>query len=562
MGLSDRDHRDTAARERVTEVSFSPLAERRSVLDRAHRGDVEGALGRLGVADTSPRRSLRHRLRTFLALVGPGVVVMVASNDAGGVATYAEAGQDHGLAMVWLLVVLAPILFVNQEMVARLGAVTGAGHARLIVERFGRRWGAFALGDLLILNFLTLITQFIGIALALGYFGVSRYVSVPIAAVGLVAVTVGGGFRRWERSMLALAVASLAAVPLAVVCFGARSSSGSPTFPVGDLPFDRTTVLFVIGFIGTTVAPWQLFFHQSYVVDKRITPRWMTYTRIDTLVGTMLFAIGAVAVLAACAWAFGASVYSGGFVDAGTTAAGLRDQVGTVAGALFAVVLLNGSMLGAGAVTLSASYAIGDVFGTRHSLHRGWRDATVFHGSFIALVLVAAGVVLIPGTPLGIVTAGVQVLAGVLLPSATVFLVLICNDRAVVGPWANPRWLNALATVIVAVLIAMSMLLTWTTLFGPAAPPPTVAAVIVAIAVTVIVLAIVGLAIVPTSPGAASSASADGEDPRTWTMPAIDRLPPPPTSRTRTAALVVLRIYLLLAAGLVVVKVAQAIAAS
>ena len=184
----------------VTRAAFAVSEDRRSVLDRAHRGDITGALGRIPAQDTAPRRSLHGRAAALLAVMGPGVIVLAADNDAGGISTYAQAGQDYGLRLVWLLVLLAGVLLVNQEMAARLGAVTGAGHARLIYERFGRRWGAFALGDLLVVNFLVIVTEFTGVSFALGYFGVSRYLSVPLAAAALIALPAAGSFRRWERA--------------------------------------------------------------------------------------------------------------------------------------------------------------------------------------------------------------------------------------------------------------------------------------------------------------------------------------------------------------------------
>ena len=175
-----------------------------AVLDEAHLGDIEGALGRIRVGDDDQRHGLRRRLVTFLAIVGPGLIVMVGDNDAGGVATYAQAGQNYGYTLLWVLLLLVPVLIVNQEMVVRLGAVTGVGHARLINERFGRFWGWFSVGDLFLLNFLTITTEFIGVSLALAYFGVSKYIAVPIAAAVLVVITASGSFRRWERAMLAV----------------------------------------------------------------------------------------------------------------------------------------------------------------------------------------------------------------------------------------------------------------------------------------------------------------------------------------------------------------------
>jgi Natural resistance-associated macrophage protein-like len=169
------------------------------VLDEAHEGDIEGALGRIRVGEEG--LAGWRRLITFLAIVGPGLIVMVGDNDAGGVSTYSQAGQDYGYSLLWVLLLLVPVLIVNQEMVVRLGAVTEVGHARLINERFGRFWGWFSVGDLFLLNFLTMVTEFIGVTLALAYFGVSKYIAVPIAAIVLVAITTSGSFRQWERAM-------------------------------------------------------------------------------------------------------------------------------------------------------------------------------------------------------------------------------------------------------------------------------------------------------------------------------------------------------------------------
>lgn len=551
-----RPHDRTGQDGGLTRVSFSPPADRRSALDRAHRGDVVGALGRVSSLDTEPRRSWRRRLATLAAVMGPGVVVLVADNDAGGVATYAQIGQNDGLRFLWLLVVLAAALWVNQEMVGRLGAVTGAGHARLIYERFGRRWGAFALGDLLVVNFLIVVTEFIGVAFGLGYFGVSKYISVPLAALVLIGLPATGSFRRWERAVCVFVALSLVAVPLVVL-----AQLGHPASAVaaavghtagGSGRPSEVTVLVVIALVGTTVAPWQLFFHQSNVIDKRITARWLAYERADTTIGTVLFALGAVAVLVACALAFDGTALHGAFVNAGTVADDLRRQAGPWAGALFAVVLLNGSVLGAGAVTLSASYAIGDVTGTKHSLHRSWRDAPRFYGSYTVLVILAAAIVLIPGAPLGVVTTGVQALAGVLLPSALVFLVLLCNDREVLGPWTNPRWLNVIAGAVVAAFLVLSGLLVIATLFPDLALGWSVIAISEAAAAALGALAGLRLGDGGTGPSPRSPTSDSW-----WTMPPIESLRPPAASRSRTLSLILLRGYLVLAVIAVVVKVVR-----
>ncbi len=436
------------------------------VLDEAHIGDIRGALGTIRMQDQGERHGWRSRAMALLAIMGPGLIVMVGDNDAGGVSTYAQAGQNYGTTLLWVLVLLIPVLIVNQEMVIRLGAVTGVGHARLINERFGRFWGWFSVGDLFVLNFLTIVTEFIGVSLALGYFGVSADVAVPLAAVTLVAITSTGSFRSWERFMYVFVAANFLVIPLLVLAHPHLGDIAEHAFVPGIRGgASSTAVLLIIAIVGTTVAPWQLFFQQSNIIDKRITPRWINYERADTVIGAFVVVIGAGAIIAVTAFAFAGTPYSGQFSDAGAVASGLARELGSAAGTCFAIILLNASLIGAAAVTLSTSYAFGDVFGAKHSLNRGPLDAKGFYASFALMVAAAAGIVLIPGAPLGLITTSVQALAGVLLPSATVFLLLLCNDREVLGPWVNPSWLNAIASVIIGVLIELSLILMASTMF-------------------------------------------------------------------------------------------------
>jgi Mn2+/Fe2+ NRAMP family transporter len=528
------------------------------VLDEAHLGDIEGALGRIRVGELDDqRRTLKRRLLTFLAIMGPGIIVMVGDNDAGGVATYSQAGQNYTYSLLWVLLLLIPVLIVNQEMVVRLGAVTGVGHARLINERFGRFWGWFSVGDLFLLNFLTITTEFIGVALALSYFGVSKYVAVPIAAATLIAITTTGSFRRWETAMLLFIASSAVLFPLAFMShpdYGATVRHVVVPGIQGGVTSDA--ILLIIAIVGTTVAPWQLFFQQSNVVDKRITPRFINHERADTFMGSVVVVAGAGAMMIAGAYAVRGTALAGHFTDALGVARALGHK-DTVLGTLFAIVLLDASIIGAGAVTLSTSYAFGDFFGLRHSLHRSFRDAKGFYTVFSGLVAVAAGIVLIPGAPLGVVTEAVQALAGLLLPSASVFLLLLCNDRQVLGPWVNRAWLNVVATVIIATLLMLSGTLMATTIF------PHLNGARIAVWLSVGLAA--GLAAAggwlrisrAGHDGAAHVARVPRQDRYRWRMPPLALLKPVTWSPALKLAMFALRGYLVVAVLLLLVKAIQ-----
>jgi Mn2+/Fe2+ NRAMP family transporter len=538
----------------MAQINTLASVENTAVLDAAHVGDIQGALGTIRQHDYAPRSSWKARLLTLLAVMGPGLIVMVGDNDAGGVATYAQAGQNFGTSLLWVLLLLIPVLIVNQEMVVRLGLVTGVGHARLIMERFGKFWGAFSVGDLFLLNFLTIVTEFIGVSLALQHFGVSPLVSVPFSAVVLIAVTVTGSFRRWERFMYILIAANFAVIPLALMSHPAIGPVVHDTvIPGVKGGLNATALLLIIAMVGTTVAPWQLFFQQSNVIDKRLTPRWMAYERADTVIGSFVVIVGAAALIIVTAFAFGGTHLAGNFVDAGTVTTGLAQHVGPLAGDLFAIVLLNAALIGAAAVTLSTTYAFGDVFGIKHSLHRSWNDARGFYAIYAALVLVAGGIVLIPRAPLGLMTTAVQALAGILLPSATVFLLLLCNDREVLGPWMNKMVTNLLASIIVGILVMLSLILAAATLF------PTLDVGLVTVLLSVILplgLLITGALQLWRRP-AVSSDPIRLADRMTWRMPPLHTLPKPIWSTTRKVGMLTLRGYLVIAVGLMVVKIVQ-----
>ncbi|WP_176317951.1 Nramp family divalent metal transporter [Burkholderia vietnamiensis] len=529
-----------------------------AVLDSAHIGDIRGAFGTIKLGDHSARTSWKQRWQTLLAILGPGLIVMVGDNDAGAFGTYTKAGQNYGTSLLWTLLLLVPVLYVNQEMVLRLGAVTGVGHARLIFERFGKFWGAFSVIDLFLLNALTIVTEFIGISLGLDYLGVSRIWGVGIAAVIIIGAASTGDFRRFERFSLFLVFASLLLIPIVIMVHPAPTQIAHD-FLVPQMPKDSKlseVMLLIIGIVGTTVAPWQLFFQQSYVIDKRITPQFIKYQKADLWIGIVMVVVGAVAMIAFAAQTFGGQPEFGNFTDALGIANGLEKYYGRVPGVFFAIALIDASIIGALAVSLSTAYAIGDTLAVKHSLHRKPSDAKAFYAVYIGLIIVAAALVLTPGTPLGLLTNLVQTLAGVLLPSATVFLLLLCNDKAVLGPWANSKRLNWFTAAIIAVLVMLSVILTAAVLF-PDISDAHILGVLIGGTVIGAVLAFAvklyerkqGVQAIEDNLPAMTQAERDN-----WRMPAMETLAPARLSLSSRMWMLVLRGYLVIAAGLLIVK--------
>ena len=535
------------------------VASGRAVLDDAHAGPIHGAFGSISANDSAPRKTLWSKLKTLLVILGPGLIVMVGDNDAGAFGTYTQAGQNYGTSLLWTLLLLVPVLYVNQEMVLRLGVVTGVGHARLIFERFGKFWGAFSVIDLFVLNALTIVTEFIGISLGLQYLGVSKWWGIGAAALVLIGAASTGNFRRFERFAMVLILGSLLVVPIIFMIHP----------PIGQIAHDLVTpampphsklgdvMLLIIAIVGTTIAPWQLFFQQSYVIDKRITPRFMNYERVDLWIGIVIVIVGAVAMMAFCAQTFGGKPEFGHFVDAGAVASGIEKYYGRLPGTLFAVALIDASIMGAAAVSLSTAYALGDVLSLKHSLHRKPGDAKGFYALYGGLIVLAAALVLTPGAPLGLLTNLVQTLAGVLLPSATVFLLLLCNDKQVLGPWVNSRRSNYLSGAIVAVLVMLSVILTASVLF-PDITEIQILAILLGGAVAT-ALSLVGVKVYERVRGVDKVADAPGDTASRsrWRMPPVGELQPARISLLSRLWMIVLRGYLVVAAGMLIVKMVQ-----
>ena len=531
-----------------------------AVLDEAHIGHINGALGTIAHGDTAARPGLSLKVKTLLAIIGPGLIVMAGDNDAGAFGTYSQAGQNYGTHLLWTLLLLAPVLYVNQEMVLRLGAVSGVGHARLILERFGKFWGAFSVIDLFILNALTIVTEFIGISLAISYLGLPKVPTVIVAAVAVIGAVSTGSFRRFERLCLVLIVFSLLVIPIFLIVHPpigqVARDAVVPGLPHG-APLS-TVMLLIIAIVGTTVAPWQLFFQQSYVIDKRITPRWINYERVDLIIGIVIVIVGGICIMAISAATFGGHAGFGQFTDAGGTATGLARYASHTVGDLFAIALIDAAIIGAAAVGLATAYATSDVLNLKHSLHRPVRQAKGFYLCYAALIGLAAALVLTPHVPLGLLTEGVQVLAGVLLPSASVFLLLLCNDKAVLGPWVNGKKLNMFTGTIVVILVLLSVILTASVLFPNITTGQIEGVLLGGIGVGLgVALYLVVQSRRNRHQVTIDDVLAETNQRDSWRMPPLSRLGRPTMSRQRKVGLFTLRGYLLIAFALVIVKIVE-----
>ncbi len=427
--------------------------------DRAIAIPVDGVdMQPTPVRGTVVKSKWAARLLTFLAVFGPGLIVMVADNDAGAVSTYTQAGAQYGLHLMWLVLFLLPVTYFVQEMVVRLGIATGKGHAAMIYQRFGKWWGLFSLIDLEVVNFLTLVTEFACIDLALTKLGVDPRIGLPIVAVGLILIAVTGSYRRWERIVVFLCLLDLSWFAIA---WKFQPGAGEvvrslfvPSMPAGGLTADL--IFLVIAVVGTTIAPWQLFFQQSCIADKRLRFADIPWARLDTFLGACI-----TISVAACMMLVGNASRTHGFHF--TDPAQMAVDIGTLAGPvvrnLILLMMINAAVLGTTAISLSSAWAYGEVRGWPHSLQLPFRKAAGFYAVYLVCVALAAGVVLIPNAPLQLIILGVQVLAGVMLPSAIIFLQLLLNDKELLGTYANKPWNNAINWTIIVVLFMLSLIL-------------------------------------------------------------------------------------------------------
>jgi len=404
------------------------------------------------------------RLAIFSAVAGPGIIVMVADNDAGGITTYAVTGARYGFNLVWLVVLFSILAYFVQEMTVRLGAVTKKGHAEAIFDGFGPFWGWFSLIDLTIVNFLTLVTEFIGMVAAANIFGIPPVLTIIAAVIFLTLLVGTGTYWTFERITLVFCLLNLVYIPAAILAKPdwntVARSIVSPYFPNG---LTTGLLTLVMANIGTTIAPWMLFFQQSAVVDKELDEKDVPYSKVDTALGSVLTGLGAAFIMIATA----STLHMMGLniTDASEAALALVPFAGQYAGALFAIGLFDAGLLGAICISLASSWAFGEVFGWAHTLNVNVKSAPWFYLFYFLNVALAGAIVLIPNAPFVLITLFVQVVAVTLLPAALVFLILMLNDKEMMGPYVNTRLQNVIDGTIVVTVIAVSSLYGLSTLF-------------------------------------------------------------------------------------------------
>ncbi|NLH46755.1 MAG: Nramp family divalent metal transporter [Acholeplasmataceae bacterium] len=401
-------------------------------------------------------RVFRDKIIVFLSIMGPGIVTAFADNDAGGIATYAAAGAKYGLALLFTMLLSTVCLAIAQEMSARTGAVTGKGLSDLIRERYGVKWTLFAMSILIIANIGTTASEFSGIATSFEIFGVSRYISVPLVAFAVWILVLKGSYNKIEKIFLMLCL-TFASYAISGIIVGPSwkevlIASVKPTFI-----WDAEFLLMAIGVIGTTVTPWGQFYVQAAVVDKGINASDYQYTRWDVLVGAFFTWLVAFFIIVAT----NATLYTNGIgiETAGDAAIALEPVAGKYASLLFAFGLLGASMLAAFILPLSTAYAVCEALGFEHAVSDSYREAPVFFGLYTMLVVVGAGIVLLPGISLYRIMLTSQVINGVLLPPILIFMMLIANDINLMGEYANSKLYNIVALIFTMVLIALTVLL-------------------------------------------------------------------------------------------------------
>ncbi|HVF11127.1 MAG TPA: Nramp family divalent metal transporter [Abditibacteriaceae bacterium] len=412
----------------------------------------------------------RSRLALYLATMGPGLIAALAGNDAGGIGTYSLAGARYGYRLLWLLFVITFLLALVQEMAARMGAVTQKGLGELIREHYGVGWTLFALGVMFIANTATVVAEFAGIAAAGEIFGLSKYLTVPTAALFMWLLVTRGPFRVVERIFLAICLVQVTYVIAAFKAVDKLPDTQGWNHIMRQLvtphfSSDAHFLLLCVGVIGTTITPWMQFFLQSNIVDKGIRLSEYRYQKADVYAGAIATNTIAFFIIVCSA----AALHYNGITDvksADDAALALAGPLGAWAKYLFAVGLLAASLLAAAILPLSTAYTYCEAFGWEIGIRRSVRQAPIFYGLFTATISIGAGIVLLPNVPLLWAMLVSQDVNGVLLPIVLVFMLRLINDRRIMGEYVNSRMSNVVAWGSVALLTLLTIVLLISSILG------------------------------------------------------------------------------------------------
>jgi NRAMP (natural resistance-associated macrophage protein)-like metal ion transporter len=414
-------------------------------------------------------RSLRRRLMLLMAVVGPGLITSNVDNDAGGISVYTQAGAQFGYTLLWSLIPMTIALYVTEEMCARMGVVTGKGLSDLIREEFGFRPTFFVMIMGFLVDLANVVAEFAGVAAAMQIFHISRYIAVPIAAAAVWLLVVRGTYRQVEAIFLAACVLYLSYVFSAIFARPDWLMAAKHTV-IPTVHFNSSYLVMLTGLIGTTIAPWQFFYLQAGFVEKKVGPRQYPQARADVLVGSISCMVIVFFIIVCTA----ATLYVNGhrdITDAGQAAQALIPLAGKWAGMLFAFGLLNASLFAASILPLSTAHVICEGLGFEAGLDHKFKEAPIFYWLYTILIVIGAGVVLLPNAPLWKILIFSQVGNGIWLPVVVIFILLLVNRRDLMGDYVNTTTFNVVAWVTAVAMILLTIFLTYTALFpgGPAA---------------------------------------------------------------------------------------------
>ncbi len=418
-----------------------------------------------GVSVFQRGRHLRRRLAVFLAVVGPGLITSNVDNDAGGIYTYSLAGAQFGYTLLWLLIPMTIALYVSEEMCARMGVVTGKGLSDLIREEFGFRSTFFVMVAALAVDLGNTVAEFAGVAAAMNIFGISKYVSVPLAAIAVWVLVLGGNYRQVEKIFLVACGFYLSYVLSAFLAKPDWLVAGKELV-IPTVHLNSGYLLMMTALVGTTIAPWQFFYLQAGFVEKRVGPRQYKHARADVLVGSiscMLIVFFIIVCTAATLHASGIS----NITDAAEAAKALAPLAGRWAAGLFAFGLLNASLFAASILPLSTAHVVCEGLGFEAGIDRKLEEAPIFYGLYTGLIVVGAGIILLPRAPLLKILLFSQVANGIWLPVVLIFMLLLVNRRDLMGDRVNTRVFNVVAWTTGVAMIALTLVLVYTSLFSP-----------------------------------------------------------------------------------------------